>query len=141
MRKRKPHTLETKLRISISNTGILSSQWKGNKAKYQALHTWIRKYHGSADRCENPDCKGISNDFQWALKPGRKYSRNIKDYKQLCRSCHRKMDVTPETREKISNSNRKHIGCKYQGCNSPHWSKEYCSHHYNTIVRKENRFK
>ena len=94
MRKRKPHTLQTRKKISISNTGELSSQWKGDNAKYQALHGWIRRHYGSANHCENINCKGKSKEYQWALKTGKKYSRNINDYIQLCRSCHQKMDMT-----------------------------------------------
>jgi hypothetical protein len=98
MRNRKPHSKETKEKISLANTGILSSQWKGNKAKYQALHGWIRRHHGPANHCSK--CKKTDKEYQWALKPGRKYSRNINDYDQLCRSCHQKQDMTDSRREK-----------------------------------------
>lgn len=107
MRKRKPHNEETKMKISKSNTGEKSSQWKGDYAKYQALHAWIRKHHLPADHCCNPKCLGKSKEYQWALKKGKKYSRDIKDYQQMCRSCHRLMDITNETKEKISTSLKK----------------------------------
>ncbi len=131
------HSQETKRKISLSNTGKKSSQWKGDKAKYQALHTWIRTHHGKADYCVNPMCPGKSSQYQWALKKGRKYSRNIRDYQQMCRSCHRKMDITMATRGKISKGLRKFLFCTFKNCSLPHLSRGYCSHHYNVIYRKK----
>lgn len=137
--KRKPHLEETKKKISLSNTGKLSSQWKGDDAKYQALHSYIHNHFGKANHCENDLCEGKSKEYQWALKPNSTYSRNIKDYFQLCRSCHRKMDMTNKTKEKISKKLTKHIGCKIKGCLFNHLSKGYCQYHYNIIVRKKNK--
>lgn len=132
------HSEETKKKISVANTAELSSQWKGIGAKYQALHMWIRRHYGKAVKCENFFCEGISHQYQWALKLGKKYSRNIEDYIQLCRSCHRKMDMTPETKQKIieNHGTRIHWFCTVDGCKKKHLAKGYCSHHYNTIYRK-----
>jgi len=135
------HTDATRKRISISNTGEKSSQWKGDLAKYQAIHIWIRTHWGSSYKCENIDCEGKSKQYQWALKPNRKYTRNRKDYEMLCRSCHRKQDITEETKRKISLGNRKYLSCKIISCKRSHLAKGYCMNHYNTIFRRNPCFK
>lgn len=124
------HTEETRQKISISNTGAFSSQWKGESAKYQALHVWIRSHYGKAQRCENPSCEGKSTQFQWALKKGRKYSRNRDDYLQLCRSCHRKYDITEEFRKKTAQIKRKFFICTMLNCENKHSAKGLCHKHY-----------
>lgn len=138
MRTRKPHSEDTKNKISISNTGKLSSQWKGDRAKYQALHIWIRTHHGKADHCSNKKCEGKSSEFQWALKSGKSYSRNVNDYQQMCRSCHRKMDMTKEVREKISKGLTKNKICSIAGCINKNHARTYCQFHYNKITRTKN---
>ena len=93
--------------------------WKGNKAKYRAIHAWIRSNYGKADKCEGKTCKGICKNYQWANLSG-KYRRDIKDYIMLCRSCHIQFDNMPkkisktltgrkmpeETKRKISLANK-----------------------------------
>lgn len=130
------HSELTKEKIAVSNTGKLSSQWKGDNAKYQALHGWIRNHYGLALFCVNPDCSKLSQNFEWALKPGKKYSRDINDYMQLCKKCHRKMDFTEETRQKMSKSLTQHEFCTVPKCGKEHLAKGYCPTHYNTIYRK-----
>lgn len=130
------HSKDTRLKISLANTGSFSSQWKGDKANYQALHTWIRTHHGKADCCENPQCEGKSRQYQWALRPGRKYSRQVEDYIKLCRSCHQKMDYTEERRQKISKATRKFFTCTIPDCSRIHLAKGYCRLHYFRLVRK-----
>lgn len=97
--KGKKHTKETIKKIS----GLNSVHYKGDNAKYYAIHIHIRKYFGKASKCENPDCvyprKKYNGKimlkvekYEWALKHGREYTRNIEDYYQLCHSCHQKYD-------------------------------------------------
>ena len=64
--------------------------WKGDSAGYVAIHMWLKKYYGKPDRCEN-DPTHKAKRFEWANTTGT-YTRNIKDYQQLCPSCHRRMD-------------------------------------------------
>jgi hypothetical protein len=40
--------------------------------------------------------------YEWALEKGHSYSDDPKDYLQLCPSCHRKYDLTPELIKKHS---------------------------------------
>lgn len=110
-------SLQTRKKMSLAQTGIKrpyakpphffgekSSHWKGNNVGYYGLHHWIRKTFGSAKKCENKKCKYPRKNaagntikepkrYEWALKKGKKYTRNKKDYFQLCPSCHRKYDA------------------------------------------------
>lgn len=90
------HSEETKIKMSNSRigksniSGIKHYLWKGEKASYEAKHIWIRTHYGNATKCEKCDGKNAKR-FEWANISG-KYLRNIKDYMQLCPSCHRLMD-------------------------------------------------
>jgi hypothetical protein len=46
--------------------------------EYKKVHWWIHYYFGSANKCENRFCKKKSTYFTWALKRGKKYSKNRK---------------------------------------------------------------
>lgn len=70
--------------------------YKGNKATIQVKHQYLRSHYGKPDHCVHPECKGKSKWFDWALKTGHEYTNDPKDYLWLCRSCHRKYDLTPE---------------------------------------------
>jgi len=59
---------------------------------------WIHKHYGKANHCENPNCKHKSKIFEWANISG-KYLREVSDYKQLCRSCHRILDSKKNLRK------------------------------------------
>lgn len=95
------HTEETKRKISLSNTGEKSSQWKGDNVKYQAIHSWLRSRYGKANKCESKTCTGKSKEYQWALLKGKKYERKRENFCMLCRSCHKKYDFKQSTLEKI----------------------------------------
>ncbi|MEK6879365.1 MAG: hypothetical protein AABY22_07155 [Nanoarchaeota archaeon] len=77
--------------------------WKGDKIGYEALHKWLRRIYGNANKCENPDCKSIVKTYEYALLKRKKYERKRENFWQLCRSCHRKYDYTEETRKKHQN--------------------------------------
>lgn len=61
--------------------------WKGDDACYTAQHQWIARNYGKASKCENKKCKNKSNIFEWA-NISKKYMRDRKDYRMLCKSCH-----------------------------------------------------
>lgn len=64
--------------------------WRGDEASYYAKHIWLVRHYGRASKCEK--CiSPIAKRFEWANISG-KYKRDIKDYVQLCISCHRLMD-------------------------------------------------
>ena len=67
--------------------------------EYINLHNWIRYNYGKATHCEGKNCSKIYKKFQWSLKKGKKYEKNIKNFSQLCKSCHSKLDITDKHRE------------------------------------------
>jgi len=65
--------------------------WKGDLAGENAFHTWIWKLLGKADHCElNLNHKVTI--YHWASL-NHHYTRNPKDYIQLCPSCHINYDL------------------------------------------------
>ena len=87
----------------VGKFGTKSRAWKGNNAGYVAIHSWIVKHFGKANKCENPNCKSKNpKRFEHALIKGRQAnSRDINDYIMFCPSCHRKYDMTDELKAKI----------------------------------------
>jgi hypothetical protein len=91
MRERNPK-LHRK-RVSASLTGKIgedSRRWKGLEAGYVAKHMWIKKHYGKASLCEI-DQSHKAKRYEWSNISG-KYFRTKSDYRQLCPSCHRKLD-------------------------------------------------
>ncbi len=76
---------------------------------YDAIHHWILRNWGKAQKCDTTGCNFIPKRFEWALKKEREYSRNREDYFQFCPSCHRKYDWTPEQGRKVSIAMKKRI--------------------------------
>lgn len=62
--------------------------WKGDKVGYKSLHEWVYRKYGKPKICEK--CGAIKN-LEWALG-NKKQSRDLKDWIQLCRSCHKRYD-------------------------------------------------
>lgn len=71
---------------------------------YAAIHWYIRKTYGNAYYCEASDCLKISQRYEWS-NISKLYSLDRSDWKQLCKSCHSKMDMT----EKGYNNLNKYI--------------------------------
>lgn len=69
------------------NKGLVKS------SDYRQLHKWIRRNYGSANHCQNIDCKHESKYFDWAKLPECSYEHGIENFIQLCRKCHKLMDV------------------------------------------------
>lgn len=69
---------------------------------YSAIHHWLEKYFGKADRCEMKSCKIVSPKvYNWALISGKKHQHIRGNYMRLCGSCHRRYDQKPEWIEKM----------------------------------------
>lgn len=80
---------------------------KGNN-NYFNIHQWIKRNYGKASKCENLNCQYKNpKRFEWALKKGFEYERNLANYIQLCVSCHRYYDFTEEKRKNLSKSKLK----------------------------------
>lgn len=69
-------------------------------ATYSAIHAWVRQRKPKPEFCV---ICGIKPPIDLANKSGQ-YLRDIDDYDYLCRSCHKIVDYTPETRAKISSA-------------------------------------
>jgi hypothetical protein len=72
-------------RAMEKNSGPNHPLWKGDGVGYNALHSWVHRHFGSADKCEH--CKNPRGRFEWANKSG-KYLRDRNDWLKLCRGCH-----------------------------------------------------
>lgn len=89
-----PFSLETRTRMSRAHLAEKNNWWKGDAVGYSGIHKWIKKYYGSADRCENCPIEfkqGVY--FEWANLSGL-YKREREDWKMMCRKCHREHDKT-----------------------------------------------
>jgi hypothetical protein len=75
--------------------------------EYQAIHHWLKKNYGKADKCENKNCTKKSQTYEWALKPNKEYKRKRENFSKLCKSCHAKQDLTIEG---IESTRRANIG-------------------------------
>lgn len=92
---------EHKRNISLSKLGRhrqeQSSQWKGDRVGYRALHYWIEKELGKPFKCD--ECgtdqvpEGKKRWFDWANVSG-VYLRDINDWIRLCKPCHRIQEKT-----------------------------------------------
>lgn len=71
---------------------------KETKLSKVAKHHYLRYHYGRPTFCSNEKCEGKSKIFEWCKKIGRRYTRNPNDYLWLCRSCHRRYDLTPTKR-------------------------------------------
>lgn len=68
------------------------------------VHKWLEVHYGKDNICEGIDCRGIATWYDWALKKGRTYKRDRDNFLRLCRSCHRRYDLTREKkRQAIEN--------------------------------------
>ncbi len=88
-------------------TEILNKRMTRAGITYNSLHWWIRKEFGSANKCEHPNCERVSKFFNWSLKSGREYDRDINNFWQLCRKCHFKYDLLPFQKNKFDVGRKK----------------------------------
>ncbi len=87
------HTEEEREKMSIKKKNEKHPGWKGNKASYSAIHKWLIKNYGRANKCENINCLKISSKrYEYALLANKSYDHNRNFYKTLCVPCHRSYD-------------------------------------------------
>lgn len=77
-------------KASSLRIGKKASNWKGNKAKYHALHERVRIKRGEPNFCEICKTSEKGKRYEWANLTGR-YT-DVMDYKRMCCSCHTKYD-------------------------------------------------
>lgn len=98
----------TKKLLSMKKRGVPLGKsqwnWKGNKVGYGALHDWIRRYLVKPDVCGK--CRK-REPHEIANLSGR-YRRLLADWMWMCRSCHRKYDVSwPRFRDEYGRFTRR----------------------------------
>ena len=86
--------------------------WKETPS-YSGIHKWIVRNYGKAAKCDTCNIQG-ANRYEWANVSG-DYKRDINDWKQVCKSCHSKMDITENGRARISNYHSKPVACYKNG--------------------------
>jgi hypothetical protein len=110
-----PHTPDARLKIShallgnkhaAGNTsrrgkdGLKLSNnpaWRGDEAGNVALHAWVRRHFGKADRCD-ADPTHFASRYHWS-NVDHQYRRVREDWTMLCPKCHFKRDgVTGSSR-------------------------------------------
>lgn len=71
--------------------GERNHMWRGDEAKYQALHLRVQVARGTPSRCACCDTTEPTTKYEWANLSGR-YA-DINDYARLCIPCHRRLDA------------------------------------------------
>ena len=71
-------------------SGEKSATWKGEDAKPDAKHKWVRVHFPHDGKCEH--CKEQFDNLDLAVKENGKYTKKRADYLYLCRACHRRYD-------------------------------------------------
>ena len=72
------------------NDGEKHWAWKGDKVGRTALHDWVKHRLGRPNKCAV--CKTTTaKKYEWA-NLSREYKRDLRDWKRMCVSCHRKYD-------------------------------------------------
>lgn len=91
------HKVMRKHQIPVREKGTPRGQagkanfcWKGDQAKYAALHLRVAARRGKPQYCSACDST-IEQSYEWANLTG--LYDQVWDYIRLCRSCHRRYDV------------------------------------------------
>lgn len=78
-------------------TGRSSNAWKGERAGYAAIHSWLARTFEKGDNCEGCGTTEAKR-LEWANLSG-EYKRARADYKVLCTPCHRRLDIGDKCRQ------------------------------------------
>ena len=74
--------------------GENNSEWKGDDVGYRALHHWVKRHFGVADKCRV--CGKLQTEsgkmIHWSNISG-KYKRQKDDWQKLCAKCHKNYDL------------------------------------------------
>ncbi len=86
-------SLETRKKMSLKRKNEKHPAWKGNKAGYQAIHSWIRRNLSPAKffKCHFCECEEEIRKLNWA-NLDHKYKRLLSDWIVLCVRCHHNYD-------------------------------------------------
>jgi hypothetical protein len=84
------HEIWARVAAKRDQCGPKNHAWKGDGAKYQALHLRVARIRGKPQRCEVCGSVDPKRAYDWANLSGR-YA-DVQDYARMCRSCHWKRD-------------------------------------------------
>lgn len=84
----KNHSIESKKKMREAKIGEKNHNWKGENVGYQAIHWWILQKKPKPNLCEQ--CN--QNEPYDLSSKNHTYSRKLKEWEWLCRSCHSKND-------------------------------------------------
>lgn len=73
-------------------------------SEYIGTHIWLNKHYPRIGVCKL--CNKKPKRTEYALKEKYEHARNIKHYIEMCPSCHKKYDMTDETRKAMSKSQK-----------------------------------
>jgi len=82
--KDKKFTEEHKRKIGNAVRGSNNGMWKGDNVSYNKLHVWVKRYLPQPELCQN--CN-VVKPYDLANVTGI-YSRDLENWKYLCRRCH-----------------------------------------------------
>jgi len=94
---------DVRQKMSVAHKGVKAYQWKGDNVSIEGLHHRVKVEFGIANKCENPECTYPRKNkrgemmakpkrYEWA-NISKRYIRDVKDFVQLCPSCHRQWDL------------------------------------------------
>lgn len=83
---------ETIQKRVVQFTGKKHWQWKGARAGYVPIHSWVVRQLGRPDKCEQCGKIGYGHQMHWA-NLDHAYKRNLTDWVRLCAKCHMKYDL------------------------------------------------
>lgn len=84
------HGIPRRVAAKRDQRGPTNHMWKGDDAKYAALHLRVAAARGKPSVCAACDTTA-SPKFEWANLTG-DYA-NVNDYVRLCGPCHKRMDA------------------------------------------------
>lgn len=81
--------------IKRDQRGPLNTSWKGDQARYQAMHLRVEAARGKPSHCSACDSTDPEARYEWANLTG--HYEDTHDYVRLCTFCHRRLDARRRT--------------------------------------------
>lgn len=98
-----PESTENRRRARKA-TGGEHGNWRGHAVGYHAAHEWLKRHLEKKGVCLTCRCEGRT-EYAYLGTEGA-YVRDVRMYVELCLSCHRRFDMTPQRRRRIGDASR-----------------------------------
>lgn len=85
------HGIAARRAVKRDQTGERNHTWRGDQARYAALHLRVQHARGKPQHCGCCDTSAPNIRYEWANLSGA-YG-DISDYVRLCVGCHRRLDA------------------------------------------------